>query len=633
MAVEGGSDYRQRLVRRKRKRDQEKMGLTNTRANAGPPSAKTFSTPAPKQEGGVSGAVKGFFLDWAEPATKVGLNALGSAVLGLSGAEGTTRFGGSATQMNRGTDPRVAQFLGDPATLGNRLTSAALEMAPVDEGAKASRRDLWAASPTASTYAIAASDFLPDPTPPGAAALLGSVVMGATKPINFGPLVDVITGPRKGVKGTKGPDAPPTDVSLVTDSTRQRLDQAVERGSLNPAVPEALSTPLPVVANIEDYTQRLNQQLGQAPVIGIPGKATIEDLKKHKGAIVVSTNKDGTISMATPPAFVDDNGVPHFAHSYPFGVRNAAGENWEKGMAGYYDESGRLLPDVAKQMEENLASVFMEASKRGVSKEEWYPFYNEVIVKDLSERTGIPEWNVAGGLAALSPQTPYPTNVADLVDLYDAFMRMTGSFNNDAGKRMIQSLTGKEKQIAEAGSPLKTGGQSGVQTLTGLKALGGLGTPADTQIGKTPSFQWANFDPLGNELRAPGGPDAPVIYFTTPEGVMIPAGQSTFDIMMARLQGGQVVAPGEGLPKGGLVQKGTGEFSEPLGLEATRWLGVSDIPRLVMERPEVAEEMRRRGFKGGTNTIQSEDWTMEQLMPAMLRYLLGYGGGYSMNKF
>lgn len=652
MAVEGRSDYRERLVRRKRRKDQERANLKNTKANAGPPSANTFSTPAPKAEGGVSGAVKGFFLDWAEPATKVALNALGSSILGLSAAQGTTSFGGNATQMNRGTDPRVASVLGDPATLGNRLTSEALELAPVDEAAKERRRELWASDPTASTYALAASDFVPDPLPPGVWGALGSVAGSAAitglKPVResiknsqrfgisgipIGRLEDVVTGPRKGVKGPRGPNAEPTDVSLVDDSTNKRLAAAVKRGDLNPQVQEALNAPLPVVQNIEDYTQRLVSQLGEAPVVGIPGKVDPNDLPNYKGSIVVSTNKDGTISMATPPVFVDDLGVPHFVHNYPFGVRNAAGSRWQEGMGGYYDEAGMLLPEVAQRMEDNVANVFTEAINRNISPAEWYTLYNDILIKDQAARTGLSEWNIAGALAALSPQTPYPANVADLVDLIRASSGQGINFNSPAGARAVGDLVDKVPTIAAAGSPFKTGGQSGTQTLTALRALSGMGTPADTQIGKTPSFQWANFDPLGNELRSVGGENAGIIYFTRPDGTMLPVSQSTFDIMMARVQGGQVIGPGDALPKGGLVQRNTGEFSEPLSLDAKKWAGVSDIPGRVLLRPEIQAQMKEKGLKGGTNTIQSEDWVTEQLLAALLKDLLGYGGTYRLPKF
>lgn len=50
MAVEGGGDYRQRLVQRQLQiKKRKKAGLSNTRADAGPPSSKTFSSP-PKRE-------------------------------------------------------------------------------------------------------------------------------------------------------------------------------------------------------------------------------------------------------------------------------------------------------------------------------------------------------------------------------------------------------------------------------------------------------------------------------------------------------------------------------------------------------------------------------------------------------
>lgn len=50
MSVEGGGDYRQRLVQRQLQiKKRKKAGLSNTRADAGPPSSKTFSSP-PKDE-------------------------------------------------------------------------------------------------------------------------------------------------------------------------------------------------------------------------------------------------------------------------------------------------------------------------------------------------------------------------------------------------------------------------------------------------------------------------------------------------------------------------------------------------------------------------------------------------------
>jgi len=50
MAIEGGGDYRQRLVQRQLQiKKRKKAGLSDTRADAGPPSSKTFSSP-PKRE-------------------------------------------------------------------------------------------------------------------------------------------------------------------------------------------------------------------------------------------------------------------------------------------------------------------------------------------------------------------------------------------------------------------------------------------------------------------------------------------------------------------------------------------------------------------------------------------------------
>jgi hypothetical protein len=226
MSFEGGSNYRQRLANRQlQKKKRQQAGLINTRASAGPPSSNNFSTPAPKAEGGVRGAVKGFLLDWAEPSTKAAYNALGGTLMGLSWAQGTTSFGGSATQMNPGTDPRVARALGDTTTLGTRLTSAALEAAPVgDEAAKAKRRDLWAAEPTATTYALAASDFIPDPLPPGVWGALGSIAgsaaITALKPVRE----SVKNSQRLGISGI--PIGEAGQVKRATESARISLKDA-----------------------------------------------------------------------------------------------------------------------------------------------------------------------------------------------------------------------------------------------------------------------------------------------------------------------------------------------------------------------------------------------------------------------
>lgn len=624
MAVEGGGDYRRRLVRRKQAAKQNKAARE-----------RAFSTPAPpRREAGVSGATKGYLLDWAEPITKSFLNTLGATVHGFSAAQGTTSFGGSATQIQPGTDPRVARVLGDTSTLGTRLTSAALEAAPVDEAAKAQRRELWASPATPSTFALAGSDFLPDPIPPGAAGLAAGMArrgLGSAAPnmvelpgVNvLADLIDRVQVPKSGV--TKNPTKT-EDVVMVDTATRKRLRAQVKSGQVRPEVVEALETPLPVVANQEAYKKALTEQLGDVPVVAVKGKVDKTDLSKYPGSIVFSTNVDGTVNMATPPVFVDDLGVPHFLHNYPGGVRNAAGERWSEGLAGFFDEANDLRPEVKTQMEENLANMFLAGARGKTSPNEWYPFFHENLVKDLSEKNNLSEWQIAGLLSALSPQTPFPVNVADAVDLLKLSGAKKPRFSEQSLAALIQTLARDPGQIAAAGSKLKIGSQSGQQTLTGLSAIAGIRTPAENAIGKTPTFQWALFDPPGNALRTIGGPESMLL---TREGA--PVGASTFDIMMARGQAGQVINPGD-LPSGPLNTKAPEPFNVGLSPKARQWAGLSGIAGQVAIRPDVAKQLKASGFKATTHTIQSEGWTQEQLFAALLNSLLGYGG-YKLPKF
>jgi hypothetical protein len=230
-------DYRKRLGDKRR-------GLAKAKRERAFSSAPTGSI---TKGSSIKGLLSGLVVDAAEPLTKTLLNAFGGAVHGLSSAHGTSSL------TDGTTDPRVGQYLGDTSTLGQRLTGTALEYAPVSEKVKADRRELWNAPATGSTVALATSDFMPDPLPPGAGVLAaGAVKRTLPKSIKLANLLDLGNLPK----------TPGNEANL--GKLQQLVDQGIVRGLVAERFGEAGSFPVNVDA-VRNLVSRAG--LDEVPVI------------------------------------------------------------------------------------------------------------------------------------------------------------------------------------------------------------------------------------------------------------------------------------------------------------------------------------------------------------------------------
>jgi len=247
-------DYRKRLGDKRR-------GLAKAKRERAFSSAPT----GPITKGSsIKGLLSGLVVDAAEPLTKTLLNAFGGAVHGLSSAQGTSSLTGGTT------DPRVGQYLGDTSTLGQRLTRTALEYAPVSEKVKADRRELWNAPATGSTVALAASDFMPDPLPPGAGAAVGSLIGKRALPgLADAPILRDIF--ETAAQKLTPKDKPANAAKLEALGERGILSEA----SIKPFVDASMHTPDPnIMRNILEKVDIGGRPLGDVKVLPPSSKFT-----------------------------------------------------------------------------------------------------------------------------------------------------------------------------------------------------------------------------------------------------------------------------------------------------------------------------------------------------------------------